>query len=731
MSQWFTAREIAALALPGVPGTPQNVVQRAERERWPSRIRPDSFGRPAREYPLDALPAEARAELAARTLPDLAKSVTGPARQVPVLTLAGLAARARSRAEARMVAVKLADAYRARAGLAPKPADARFADEWNAGRVEAEPWLREALPELSLSSLRRWRASIQAGDAQALAGRYKGDPASGLIEGNPVFRDFVVAQIAYAPHLKPGAVRDAMKARFKGLVIPSAKTLERWMKRWRDRNPRGVALLENPDNAKNLYRVSFGSRSEGVARINQLWESDATPSDALCTDGRFVLVGIVDVFTRRARVLVARTSKAQAVLALARRCVLAWGVPETMKTDNGKEFVSRWVSSAFAALGVEQRLCPPFTPEAKPHIERFFGTLSRDLLEKLPGYAGHSVADRQAIRARAAFSSRLGEDEAKLFKVALTSDQLQAACDAWLAGCYELRAHESLDGAAPIDRARAFAGAARAIANERALDVLLAEPAGGSVRQVGKRGLAVEGGTYQHEALVAFMGRRVEVRLDAADLGRVIVHDEEGRFVCVAEDPARTGIDRAELAAKARATQAALDRTFREAARIAKRTHRPELSAGEILDDALARAKAEPPVVPALAYSSPALDEAAKAAEALDAPRAWTPRVIENVPEAEEPPAPRARRIDWSEARDLSGLSFAAIQDAPDAAFFQWVAQNRDAAQPQHIEEFERAMRDPAWRRIVDSRLEAVARLRALAAGHGETHDAETQTAAG
>ncbi|MCM0018537.1 MAG: DDE-type integrase/transposase/recombinase [Tagaea sp.] len=716
MSMWLTAREIAASHLPGLPASKRRINARAAAESWPSRPREGRGG--GREYPLDALPAEARAELAARALPDLARTVIAPARQRPVLTLTALAAGPRARAEARTCAVKLADAYRAAAGLAETPADLRFADEWNAGRVAAEDWLGEELPTLSSNSLRRWRASIAAGDVEALAGRYKGDRATGLLEGNPVFRDFVVAQIAHAPHLKPGAVRDAMKARFRGLTIPSAKTLQRWMQRWRDENPRGTAMLENPDNAKNLYRVSFGSQSERVARINQVWEADATPADAMCLDGRFVVVGMIDVFTRRVRVLVTRTSKSQAVLALYRRCIIDWGFPELIKTDNGQEFKSRWVVSAMAAMGIEHRLCPPFTPEGKPHIERFFGSLNHSLFEMLPGYVGHSVADRQAIRARSAFAARQGEDDAKLFKVALTSEQLQAACDTWISGIYERKDHEGLDGAAPLDRARAFASAARRIDNERALDVLLAEPAGGRVRLVGKRGLAVEGGVYQHEALVAFMGRRVEVRLDAADLGRVIVHDEAGRFVCVAEDPERTGIDRAELAAKARATQSALDRNFRAAAKRAKRAHRPELSIAEILDDAAMRAAAEPPVLPGLAHASAALDQAADAARALDAPRAWTPRVIDSAPDAPEPP--RAKSIDWDAANDLAGLPFEAVQHAPDAVFFQWVAQNRAAAEPHHLEEFERAMRDAAWRRIVASRLDAVVHS-----------NAETKTAAG
>lgn len=45
---WFSAAEIAAAGLPGVPGTKQNVIARAKREGWKSRPRRGRGG--GREY---------------------------------------------------------------------------------------------------------------------------------------------------------------------------------------------------------------------------------------------------------------------------------------------------------------------------------------------------------------------------------------------------------------------------------------------------------------------------------------------------------------------------------------------------------------------------------------------------------------------------------------------------------------------------------------------------------
>lgn len=102
-----------------------------------------------------------------------------------------------------------------------------------------------------------------------------------------------------------------------------------------------------------------------------------------------------------------------------RKGILTWGVPAAIKSDNGSDFVSYRFQQALLSLGIEHRVCTPFTPEAKPHVERVIGTMQRDLMPMLPGFVGHSVADRKKIEARKTFAARLGEDRKKLFNVTL------------------------------------------------------------------------------------------------------------------------------------------------------------------------------------------------------------------------------------------------------------------------------------------------------------------------
>ncbi|WP_419738526.1 Mu transposase C-terminal domain-containing protein [Ruegeria sp.] len=48
------------------------------------------------------------------------------------------------------------------------------------------------------------------------------------------------------------------------------------------------------------------------------------------------------------------------------------------------------------------------------------------------------------------------------------------------------------------------------------------------------------------------VGERVELRYDPADPARLFVFSPEGRFLFMAEDPARTGADLARIAAQAK-----------------------------------------------------------------------------------------------------------------------------------------------------------------------------------
>ncbi len=91
-----------------------------------------------------------------------------------------------------------------------------------------------------------------------------------------------------------------------------------------------------------------------VTNLNQLWEIDASPADVLTTDGRHALYLVIDIWSRRVMILVTKTPRTEATLSLIRRAILEWGVPATIKTDNGSDFTSRRFVSAMNAIAIKR-----------------------------------------------------------------------------------------------------------------------------------------------------------------------------------------------------------------------------------------------------------------------------------------------------------------------------------------------------------------------------------------
>ena len=430
-------------------------------------------------------------------------------------------------------------------------------------------------------------------------------------------RDCVEALIYdHGPHLTATHVVRVLAARYG--KAPGLRAVQRWLKAWRAKNARALSAVTDPDGHKNKYLPAFGSRSEGVDAPNALWELDSTPADVMCADGRHAIVGVIDIWPRRAKVLVVPVSRATALCALMRRCLIDWGVPERAKTDGGADYVSRHFTRVLADLGITHDICPPYTPEAKPHIERFFGTMTRDLFAYLPGFVGHDVADRKRIEARRSMAARRGQGERETFNVSLTAAELQQKCDLWCDAIYDRRAQTGLGGQSPWERRRSSNAPLRRITDERALDPLLAEPAThGGMRTVAKTRLSVDGGRYTAADLGHHIGARVGVRLDPCDAGRVYVFNADGSFLCMAEDELLLGRDRAEVAAKTKAAARHQKRETRERARQLKRDHKPERA----MDDVLAAAAETARNVVALprkgrGHEAPGLAAATEAASA-------------------------------------------------------------------------------------------------------------------
>lgn len=607
MKDVFTAPEIAAALGAG----DRHVRRRARAERWPVA------GVHGRNhvccYRVADLPADVRFALARQAVaetPAPAVLVNGAA-----AALKPRGAKAQARAAARLELLRASDLYLEAAALPAVAALAAFSADYAAGRIAIAPAVRTEIGAVSPSSLRRWRCALETSGIAALSGRYGARKGRSKIAATPEIAEFVAALIAAKPHAKASHVIAAIRARFGRDRAPAYRTLQRYLAGSKAAHEQELLALANPDAAKGRHMPAFGSESANVTRLNERWEMDSTPADVMLADGRHSIIAVLDILTRRGKLLVSKTSRAAAIAALSRRAILDWGVPEEVITDNGQDYVSRHLLRAFADLQIRHRAVAPFSPEKKPHVERFIGTFTHDLVELLPNYIGHDVAEVQALRARQSFAERF-MTAGEAVEITMGSEELQTFCDRWCDEVYAHAPHKGLGGKTPFAAAAAWRGQVRRIADERALDVLLSAAPGHGYRVVGKKGIALDGAFYIAAELGALIGRRVQVLYDDGDLGRIYVFDaDDGAFICIAEDPARTGMDRRAVAIEARRRWKAATAALRKAARQSAKAHHIDGIAQEILDDARSQAAnlvAFPQAT--LNYETPALAEAAKAA---------------------------------------------------------------------------------------------------------------------
>ncbi|MCC7082208.1 MAG: transposase [Burkholderiales bacterium] len=615
--------------------------------------------------------------------------------------LVGLPDRAKTRMEARAAVLRMFAAYHAARAGSVASARVAFARAWQRAELNVPADIRATIRQVSAASLARWQKQAEKHGGRALAGRYGNRKGSGIIDSQPQLADAILGLIRVMPHIKPDRVLQALSAQFRDHLIeqadaatgeivrvpaelPSLRSLQRWMQQFRQREHAALMRNANPDKYRSTYRPAFGNASAGIERLNQIWEMDSTPVDVMTTDGRCTVIGTIDVYSRRLKLLVSRTSRAVAVGLALRRAMLAWGVPEAVRTDNGSDYVSRHVTLGLSALGIQHMICDPFSPDQKPFIERALGTFLHDIVEVLPGYIGHNVAERKAIESRKSFAAR--QAGAEPISVQLSARRLQEICDQWCEHVYAHRAHDGLRGATPTAVTAAWVSPIRRIENERAVDVLLAE-AGGS-RRITNKGLRIDGLTYIAPELGPCVGEKVFAFHDPdGDLGRVVVWRQvgtEAEFLCIAECPEVTGVSRAAVSAQAKAlAKMEVNATLAKMKEHSRRYRSADV-ARLILDDAIARGE-NVVAMPAASvpYTTPAIEEASIAAEQLaprelplitEVPEGAQARVIEL--EANHNALQRAREEEERE-KDARFRRWLGIKDLPrdqlDADTREWV----------------------------------------------------------
>lgn len=563
VKEWLTARELAHEALPDLPSNVTAMIRYAAREGWNDclpwcRTRQGRGG--GLEYNIQILPTLARLDYERRH-----RRIEAPeAAPAPDLVLgSGLSDRAARERDARLAIVATYEAFSAANRLTEASRTQIFVDRYNMGSQAVDGWIRDLIPHLSKRSLARWRAAKFLGRADRLAvDKSKARKGKGIVEtaNGGRLRTFVLALIAHQPLLTAAQVRTQCRAEFgdevtdhagRTVEMPPVRTFQLALKTLKTTEKVVLTKLADPDRYRSTMAPAGVGTYAWVRTPNTLWMIDASPVDALCVDGRWAIYACIDIATRRTIWYVARTPRAEAVAMLLRKAILEWGAPEKIKTDNGSDFKAIATQRLLAALGIEVEYSDPYSPQQKGHVERAIKTFQHDCAALLPGFVGHSVADRQRIEDRKGFAVRLGQDTADAFGVSLTGPQLAGYVDRWANQIYAHREHGGLDGETPALAAARSTAPIRTV-DERALDILLMPAASkDGIRTITKFGVRIDGHHYVVHA--ALPGQTVLVRMDPTDAGRVLVFDaESGRYVDEGICPALRGISAATLLAAKR-----------------------------------------------------------------------------------------------------------------------------------------------------------------------------------
>ncbi|BAU15732.1 hypothetical protein LEP3755_62970 (plasmid) [Leptolyngbya sp. NIES-3755] len=402
--------------------------------------------------------------------------------------------------------------------------EVEFCRTYNLQQIPFPDWVYTVVPTMSRATLhRKQKLRRSAKRIAALAGNYGNRKGTGRIDRDAELQDAIETCIAAGSgQWKPSHIYEILQEEFGYEPEDfSIAQLRAWMRKFRAENPQKYAMYKDANRAKGTVFPAFGSRSQGIVRPNQIWEIDSFRTDVLLhcqnrlagtvTVKRYSMIGCLDIFTRRAILLVSEYSKAEAVCQLLSMAILKWGIPEEVRSDRGKEYLSRRVKRFLKNLNIKLSPCKPRQSQQKPFIERFGRTFQHRDIQKLPSFVGHQVIDLQALRSHPDWNERAIE-------LAIEVDEFQAWCNVAIAA-YEQRSHGrpgiGLEGKTPLEVLQSaidHGWKKREIRDPRELDFLMLEaPGKDGTRLVGRQGISVRGRLYVAPELATWIGKGVYV----------------------------------------------------------------------------------------------------------------------------------------------------------------------------------------------------------------------------
>ena len=277
-----------------------------------------------------------------------------------------------------------------------------------------------AKPESLARKIKMWVEKFRKGGVEALKDKRGGRRFSKIRE------DYFLASLIKAGRIKTAYQRYAfMEARESGREVDvfnlrasvSYSSFLRHFNKVKS-DPIIKALMSGKDKVDNLV-PKFK-----IPKLypNAMWEIDATKLDLMVkvpvVDGkeewfrrieseeyklvRYALIGVVDRFSGARVYTLAKSDNSYSDVRLLEKAVRRLGMPEMIKGDNGKNYVSKHFQEVLERLGIEYIAANAYSGDEKPFVERGFRSIQHfAVFENLPGFIGHDVKERNLIENQA------------------------------------------------------------------------------------------------------------------------------------------------------------------------------------------------------------------------------------------------------------------------------------------------------------------------------------------
>ena len=376
-----------------------------------------------------------------------------------------------------------------------------------------------------IRTARRWLAAYRGEGPVALTPRARGDHGRrrtppelvALIEG--------LALRKPPPSLADVCRQVALVAVERGLHPPSYTTVRSVVAAL---DP-GLSMLAHRGSAAYRDRFELVYRRE-AGRPNEMWQADHTELDVMILDpsgrpARPWLTVILDDHSRAVAgytVFLGAPSAMQTALALRqaiwRKADPTWevcGLPDTLYADHGADFTSSHLAQVCHDTRIHLIHSTAGVPQGRGKIERFFGTVTTELLPTFTGHIPH------------------GTHAKPITTPTMSLAELDVALGQFFVHDYHQRIH-SETGESPARRWGAGGWLPRMPDSLEDLDLLLLTVA--RPRIVHRDGVHCHGLRYLDLTLSAYVGEAVEIRYDPRDLAEVRVY-HQGRFLCRAVAP--------------------------------------------------------------------------------------------------------------------------------------------------------------------------------------------------